>query len=84
MFAVKLTPFINFAAERFGDFYCINNRLFIGNGQSARMSQTDFADVSIGSVDKRVVGAGTKHLAFGFQFDVNFEADDGDVHTSED
>ena len=79
MLAVKFAFFGDFAIQRLGDFYRQGNGRFIRHGQSARVGEAGFANICVRQSALRLVRAGAEHFAFGFQFGVDFQADNGDV-----
>ena len=67
MFAVKFTVAVYKTIQGFGDFYGPLDGGFIWHRQCARMSQTNFTNIGVGRVPIRIIFAGTKHLALGFE-----------------
>lgn len=78
MLAVKFAIVGNRAIQSFGDFHRHFYRLRIWHRQSPRVPEANFADVDIGRRDEWIIGTTTKHLALGFELDMNLQADDGD------
>ena len=72
MLAIKFGKFINFTIQSFCNFYRPFYGCFVGYRQSAWMRQTDFTDVGIWFFFVRIIFAGTKHLALGFELYVDF------------
>lgn len=78
MLAVKFASRVNAATQSGRDSYCVHNGRAIGRGQSPRVRQAHGADVSVGHRRKRVVNTTAEHLALGFEFHVNLQADNRD------
>ena len=79
MFAVKLGNFTNTAAKSAANEGGPNNGLFVWDRECSWMAKTDFTNIGIWFSGFRVIWAGTKHLAFGFELNVDFHADNGGV-----
>ena len=74
IFSVEFGTFLDPATQSQSSFYDFSYSFFVNDRQDSRMPQTNRANIDIGVLFRRVVGAIAKHLALGFELDVYFQA----------
>ncbi len=72
MFTVKFREFTDGATKRLPNQNRPLNGSLVWYGESARVSQANFADIGIGIFVIRIIGTGTEHFALGFEFNMDF------------
>jgi hypothetical protein len=79
IFAVPLGKVRKCTADSNADFEYVLDRAGIRHRESARMTETNRADVSVGPPLVRIVAARAEHLGVCLEFGVNLQSDRRDI-----